>query len=86
MRPIIEQISSDLKQKYNPLNLELINNSELHRNHRAMQGADYEVSHLKIKISPENIEGKNRIDKHKNIYSFLKKYFEQIHSIEIELI
>ncbi|MDX1950244.1 MAG: BolA/IbaG family iron-sulfur metabolism protein [Rickettsiales bacterium] len=86
MIPKIEQIRADLIQNYAPLNLELIDNSHSHRNHQAMQGANYEISHLKIRISKDNIEGKNRIDKHKNINNFLRKYFAEIHSIEIELI
>ena len=78
---IFDQIKEKIKEKINPENLVLIDNSRLHTKHKSF---DPNKFHIKLIIKSEKLKNMGRIQSNKLIFKILdnemKKY---IHSLQI---
>ena len=83
MIKIHEKIKKKIKEKINPENIILIDNSNLHKKHKSF---DQNKIHLKIIIESQKLKKMNKIDGHKTIFSILKEEMKnKIHALEIEI-
>jgi BolA-like protein 1 len=72
-------------QVLNPILLEIINNSALHRHHQAMKGKKEEESHFKLKIISNQFENLKLIQRHRLVNKILEEEYKVIHALELEL-
>ena len=80
---IYDKIKEKIRQKINPENIILIDNSSLHTKHKFF---DSDKLHLKIIIESEKLRKMNKIAAHKEVFSILKKEMKnEIHALEIEI-
>ena len=63
-------------------NVEIIDNTLKHKNHKFFQEHKY---HLKIFIKSEYLRSLNRIDAHRKVKQILKKEFKKIHALELKI-
>ena len=63
-------------------NVEIIDNTLKHKNHKFFQEHKY---HLKIIIKSEYLRSFNRIDAHRKVKQILKKEFKKIHALELKI-
>ena len=83
MMVIYDEIKEKIKEKINPENIILIDNSRLHTKHKSF---DKNKVHLKIIIKSEKLKNMNKIDAHKEVFSILKdEMSNKIHALEIEI-
>ena len=83
MMIIYDEIKEKIRQKINPKNIILIDNSRFHTKHKSF---DPNKLHLKIIIESEKLKKINKIDAHKQIFSILKEEMKnKIHALEIEI-
>jgi stress-induced morphogen len=81
-------IAARIKQKLqilNPVVLEIINNSALHRHHLAMRGKVEEESHFKLKIVSKSFENLKLIQRHRLVNKILEEEYKVVHAMELEL-
>ena len=80
---IYDKIKEKIRQKINPENIILIENSSFHTKHKFF---DSDKLHLKIIIESEKLRKMNKIAAHKEVFSILKKEMKnEIHALEIEI-
>ena len=80
---IYDKIKEKIRQKINPENIILIDNSDFHTKHKHF---DKNKLHLKIIIESEKLRKMNKIAEHKEVFSILKKEMKnEIHALEIEI-
>ena len=80
---IFDKIKEKIKEKINPENLVLIDNSRLHTKHKSF---DPNKFHLKLIIKSKKLKNMSKIDAHKIIFSVLKDEMDsKIHALEIEI-
>ena len=78
-----DKVKEKIKNKINPENIILVDNSQLHSKHKSF---DINKYHLKIIIKSEKLKRMNQIDAHKEIFSILKEEMNnKIHALEIEI-
>ena len=83
MMIIYDEIKEKIRQKINPENIILIDNSSLHTKHKSF---DPNKFHLKIIIKSEKLKNMSKITAHKEIFSILKNEMKnKIHALEIEI-
>ena len=83
MMIIYDEIKEKIRQKINPENIILIDNSSFHTKHKSF---DPDKLHLKIIIESEKLRKMSKIVAHKEIFSILKKEMKnKIHALEIEI-
>ena len=83
MMIIYDEIKEKIRQKINPENIILIDNSSFHTKHKSF---DPDKLHLKIIIESGKLRKMNKIAAHKEIFSILKKEMKnKIHALEIEI-
>ncbi len=79
------KIYNKLNDFFNPVYLEVINESSNHMGH--LGSPNNGNSHFYIKIKSEMFKNKKLIDSHKLIYGILKKEIsEEIHALRIDII
>ena len=83
MKSLIEIVEEKIKKDIPDSNIEIIDNTHLHRHHKSFNKSK---THLKIIIQSNTLKDLNRIDSHKRITSILKDEIEtKIHSLEIKI-
>ena len=83
MMIIYDEIKEKIRQKINPKNIILIDNSSFHTKHKSF---DPDKLHLKIIIESKKLRKMNKIAAHKEIFSILKNEMKnKIHALEIEI-
>jgi BolA family transcriptional regulator, general stress-responsive regulator len=83
MITIYDKIKKKIKQKINPKNIILIDNSKHHQKHKFF---DANKLHLKIIIESDNLKKISKIEAHKKVFSILKEEMKsKIHALEIEI-
>ena len=83
MIKLFEEIKTKITNKFNPDQVELIDNSHFHKNHKSFDSNKF---HLKIIIKSEKLKSMNKIGAHKEIFSILKNEMKnKIHALEIEI-
>ena len=79
-----DTVKKKIKEKINPENIILIDNSYLHTKHKHF---DINKFHIKIIIESKKLKSMNKIMAHKEIFSILKdEMSHKIHALEIEII
>ena len=80
---IFDQIKEKIKEKINPENLVLIDNSRLHAKHKSF---DPNKFHIKLIIKSQKLKSMSKIAAHKEVFSVLKQEMkDKIHALEIEI-
>ena len=80
---IFDKIKEKIKEKINPENLVLIDNSRLHTKHKSF---DPNKFHIKLIIKSQKLKSMSKIAAHKEVFSALKQEMkDKIHALEIEI-
>lgn len=81
-------IIKKLQEAFNPVFLEVLNNSHLHSGHIAVQNfKHHNQTHFLIKISAKSFINKSKITIHREINNLLKDEFKNgLHALEIKVI
>ena len=83
MIKLFEEIKTKITNKFNPDQLELIDNSRFHTSHKSVDSNKF---HLKIIIKSQALKKMSQIEAHKAIFSALKDEMQsKIHALEIEI-
>ena len=78
-------INLKLTERFSPLFLEVIDESEKHRGHAGYrEGGD---SHFRVKIQADELKGLSRVQQHRAINDCLSEELKQtIHALAIEVV
>lgn len=79
MKEIIEQ---KIQDTLDPVSVEVINESHLHKGHSGDDGSG--ESHFKLKVVSSAFEGKSRLARHKIVFEILSEQVQQIHALSID--
>lgn len=80
----IQRMQSLLQKNLQPTFLEIIDDSEKHKNHAGAAGG---MGHYTIKIGSQNFAGKPLVEVHRMVYSALGNMLEtDIHALKISII
>ena len=83
MATFLEEVKTKIKDKLNPEELSLIDNSILHTKHKSF---DPKKFHLKLIIKSEKLKKMNKIESHRAIFSTLDEDMKsRIHALEITI-
>ena len=83
MIKLFEEIKTKITNKFNPDQVELIDNSHFHKSHKSFDSNKF---HLKIIIKSQALKKKSKIEAHKAIFATLKDEMQnKIHALEIEI-
>ena len=83
MMIIYDEIKEKIRQKINPENIILIDNSSFHSKHKSFDANKF---HLKIIIKSKKLKTMDKIAAHKEIFLILKDEIKsKIHALEIEI-
>jgi len=78
-----DKIKEKIKEKIDPENIILIDNSHLHTKHKSF---DINKFHIKLIIKSKKLKNMNKIAAHKEIFSILREEMSnKIHALEIEI-
>ena len=77
------EIQKILNEKFNPEILEVLDESHKHQGHSGY--LECEETHFKLTISADAINGKTRLEKHRDIHLALKEIMPKIHALQIIL-
>ncbi|MCF7821442.1 MAG: BolA family transcriptional regulator [Mariprofundaceae bacterium] len=77
-----EQISALLEEHFQPVALEIIDDSWKHAGHAGAK--EHGGGHFSVEIVSENFAGKSRVQRHRMVYTVLEKLFgPTIHAVNI---
>ena len=83
MITFLEEVKEKIRNKLNPEELSLIDNSFLHTKHKSF---DPKKFHIKLVIKSKELKKISKIEAHKIIFSILKDEMnKRIHALEIEI-
>ena len=83
MTNFLKELEEKIYKELMPDKIELINNSDLHKNHKSF---DVNKLHLKLIIYSKKMRAMNRIAAHKKILSLVKEEMKnKIHALEIKI-
>ena len=83
MITFLEEVKEKIRNKLNPEELSLIDNSFLHTKHKSF---DPKKFHIKLVIKSKELKKISKIEAHKIIFSILKEEMNnRIHALEIEI-
>ena len=83
MKRVIETVKEKIKNKINDCDIEIIDNTHLHKNHKSF---NKNKIHIKIIIASSKLRNLSRIDSHKKIINIIKDEIKtSIHSLEIKI-
>ena len=83
MITFLEEVKEKIRNKLNPEELSLIDNSFLHTKHKSF---DPKKFHIKLVIKSKELKKISKIESHKIIFSILKDEMNnRIHALEIEI-
>jgi len=83
MMNFFDTVKKKIRDKLNPEQITLIDNSSLHTKHKSF---DPNKLHIKILIKSQKLREMSKIEAHKEIYSILKEeMINKIHALEIEI-
>lgn len=81
---MINSLEKKLQSKFNPVKLEIVNESHLHAGHQPGFDGSGE-SHIRIKMVSDQFEGVSRVERHRKINALLMDEIERgLHAIVIE--
>ena len=83
MTNFLEKVKEKIEKKINLEQIEIVDNSSLHRTHKSF---DAKKSHLKLLIKSKQLRSLTKIEAHKMIFSILQEEMrDKIHALEIEI-
>ena len=83
MITFLEEVKEKIRNKLNPEELSLIDNSFLHTKHKSFDSAKL---HLKLIIKSEKFKNMSKIESHRAIFSILDDEMKnKIHALEIKI-
>ncbi|MGV3551209.1 BolA family protein [Rhizobium sp.] len=78
-------IRAALEAAFQPTNLDIVNESNLHAGHNPEAAATNDT-HYRIRISADALSGKSRVNQHREINAALKFAFDEgLHALAIEV-
>jgi BolA protein len=81
---IIESLEKKLRDRFNPSDLAVINESHLHAGHQPGFDGTGE-SHIRIQIVSPMFDGMSRIERHRNINALISDEMDRgLHAVAIE--
>ncbi len=81
MATFLEILKLKIDKEFNPEEINLIDNSHLHKKHKSFDANKY---HIKLVIKSNKLKNMKKIDAHKAIFSLLENEMKsQIHALEI---
>ena len=83
MQSMQEIITEKLQKSLDPSQLEVVNESHLHKGHSGDDGSG--ESHFKIVISGGKFQSESRVKKHQEVYEILSKEMMSIHALSISI-
>ena len=79
------RIRAALEAAFEPTNLEIANESNLHAGHNPEAAATNDT-HYRIRIAASSLSGKSRVNQHREINAALKFAFDEgLHALAIEV-
>ena len=79
-----EQITTRLKDAFDPREMEVVDDSESHRGHAGFQ--DGGESHFNVRIRADAFAGQSRIARHRAVHAALgKELVSQIHALALDI-
>ena len=83
MIKLFEEIKTKITNKFNPDQVELIDNSHFHKSHKSFDSNKF---HLKIIIKSQALKKMSKIEAHRAIFATLEDEMKnKIHALEIEI-
>ena len=79
---LIEQTTQRINIDFQPLMLEVIDDTDKHREHKHFQQGKY---HFQLIVNSEKLNQLSRVKAHQSIYNCLKKEMKYIHALSITL-
>jgi len=79
-----EQITTRLKNAFDPEHLDVVDESEMHRGHAGFQKGG--ESHFRVTMRAASLEGKTRIAQHRAVHAAIgKDLMGEIHALALDL-
>ena len=83
MNNFLTQLKLKIDKSINPEEIELIDNSDLHRKHKSF---NIDKLHLRLIIKSKKLNSMSKVEAHKLIFSILKNEMKnKIHALEIKI-
>jgi len=83
MTTFLEMIKSKINKEFSPEEIDLIDNSDLHKKHKSFNEDKY---HFKLIIKSNKLKNMKKIEAHKAIFSLLANEMKnKIHALEIDI-
>ena len=83
MMNFLERVKVKINNRFNPEEVVLIDNSNLHTKHKSFDSNKF---HIKLVIKSQKLKSMKKIDAHKLIFSALKNEMKnEIHALEIKI-
>ena len=80
---VADEISRIIVNHLNPLDFEVVNESELHAGHAGDDGSG--ESHFRLVVVSEKFEGISRVECHRMVYNLLQSNLEKMpHALSIK--
>jgi len=84
--PTAQQLDQRLREKLQPTNLEVIDESFQHSGHVGANGSGF-GTHFRVRITSHLFTGKSRVARHRLVYDALENFIAQgLHALAIEVI
>ena len=83
MRNLLVKIKEKINNNLKPEKILLVDNSNLHKNHKSFDSAKF---NLKLIIESKKLKNMNKIEAHKIIFTILRQEMKSsIHALEIHI-
>jgi len=80
-----DTIIAKLTERFSPLSLEVIDESNKHRGHAGWR--DGGETHFRVRIATRNLDGLNRVAQHRAIFETLDAELkDRVHALNIEVL
>lgn len=80
-------IRERLQEKFNPIVINIVNQSEQHASHISEELPFYGQTHFSIQIQAEELENLTKIEQHRRIFSCLNDLIPSpIHALSIDIL
>ncbi|KAF7561342.1 hypothetical protein G7046_g2773 [Stylonectria norvegica] len=70
--PVEDTIRAKITAAFNPLSLEIYNDSHLHAHHKAMASSTSQETHFRLVIISEAFDAKRQPTRHRMVYALLR--------------
>jgi len=82
--PTAAQLDARLRERLQPVSLEVIDESFQHGGHAGANGSGF-GTHFRVRITSQLFTGKSRVQRHRLVYDALQDFIDQgLHALAIE--